>query len=150
MSASASVGIAQPRDDADVGRTNGIHETVIARIDDDIRLPVEEQPEIVFRIARLVSGQHDANGKPLRITQPIGNGRGSRETVACRVTKRGSTRETLNATLDDAAGVGNPEDDLRLFLNGQADVIVYTGDNGFMNAIGAAYIRVVAWLTYAY
>ncbi len=45
---------------------------------------------------------------------------------------------------------GNPEDDLRLFLNGQADVIVYTGDNGFMNAIGAVYIRAVAWLSYAY
>ena len=45
---------------------------------------------------------------------------------------------------------GNPDDDLRLFLNGQADVIVYTGNNTVMNAIGAAYIRTVAWLSYAY
>ena len=45
---------------------------------------------------------------------------------------------------------GDPEDDLLLLLNGQADVIVYTGDNIIMNAIGAAYIRIVALLSYAY
>jgi hypothetical protein len=32
-------------------------------------------------------------------------------------------------------------------LNGQANVTVYTGDNGFLNALGAAWIRLVSWLS---
>ncbi len=45
---------------------------------------------------------------------------------------------------------GSADDDLLMLLNGQADVIVYTGDSWLMNAIGAVYIRAVAWLSYAY
>ncbi|MEM7499623.1 MAG: HlyD family secretion protein [Pseudomonadota bacterium] len=45
---------------------------------------------------------------------------------------------------------GSSEDDLRLNLNGQADVIDYTGDNWMLNTLGAGYIRSVAWLSYAY
>ncbi|GAB5435793.1 HlyD family secretion protein [Falsiruegeria mediterranea] len=45
---------------------------------------------------------------------------------------------------------GNAEDDLRFQLNGQADVIMYLGDNGLLNMVGRAYIRLVSIMTYAY
>lgn len=45
---------------------------------------------------------------------------------------------------------GDTEDDVLFAVNGQADVIVYTGENTVMNALGAAYIRIVSWLSYAY
>lgn len=45
---------------------------------------------------------------------------------------------------------GDETDDVRFSLNGQADVIVYTGDNALLNTIGRAYIRVVSWFSYAY
>ena len=35
-------------------------------------------------------------------------------------------------------------------MNGQADVIVYTNDNAFLNFIGGVYIKLVSWLSYAY
>jgi len=34
--------------------------------------------------------------------------------------------------------------------DGQANVIVYTGDNGFLNTLGAVWIRLISWLSYAY
>lgn len=46
--------------------------------------------------------------------------------------------------------VGSEKADIHRFLNGQADVIVYTGDNRLMNALGAAWIRLNTWLSYAY
>jgi len=46
--------------------------------------------------------------------------------------------------------VGNIDDDLRVQLNGQADVILYLTDNRFMNFIGRSYIRAVSILSYAY
>jgi len=46
--------------------------------------------------------------------------------------------------------VGHENADIRRMLNGQADVIVYTDDNGFMNMLGAAWIRLMSWLSYAY
>jgi lipopolysaccharide export system protein LptA len=45
---------------------------------------------------------------------------------------------------------GSAEDDLRFQLNGQADVIMYLSDNGFLNLVGRTYIRVVSILSYAY
>ncbi|WP_299351958.1 efflux RND transporter periplasmic adaptor subunit [uncultured Shimia sp.] len=44
----------------------------------------------------------------------------------------------------------NADDDVYFQLNGQADVIIYTGDNGFLNTLGAGYIRLMAFLSYAY
>ena len=35
-------------------------------------------------------------------------------------------------------------------VGGQADVLVYTGDNTVMNLLGAIYIRVASWLSYLY
>lgn len=35
-------------------------------------------------------------------------------------------------------------------VGGQADVLVYTGDNPVMNALGALYMRVMSWLSYLY
>ena len=35
-------------------------------------------------------------------------------------------------------------------IGGQADVLVYTGDNPVLNAFGALYIRVMSWLSYLY
>ena len=46
--------------------------------------------------------------------------------------------------------IGNENADVRRNLNGQADVIIYSGDNGFMNGLGAAWIRFMSWLSYAY
>ena len=46
--------------------------------------------------------------------------------------------------------VGENNADVRRFFNGQADVTVYTGDNGFLNALAAAWIRLMSWLSYAY
>lgn len=41
-------------------------------------------------------------------------------------------------------------DDVLYRMNGQADVIVYTGDNFVLNTIGAGWIRLMAILSYAY
>ncbi|SDI20119.1 HlyD family secretion protein [Aliiruegeria lutimaris] len=41
-------------------------------------------------------------------------------------------------------------DDISLQLNGQADVIVYTGRNALLNLAGKWYIRLASWLSYAY
>jgi hypothetical protein len=38
----------------------------------------------------------------------------------------------------------------RVRIGGQADVLVYTGSNPVMNLLGAAYIRVMSWLSYLY
>ena len=46
--------------------------------------------------------------------------------------------------------VGDPEDDLRLMINGQADVIVYTSDSPLLNALGRFAIRLGSVLSYAY
>ena len=35
-------------------------------------------------------------------------------------------------------------------IGGQADVLVYTGNNPVMNLLGAAYIRLMSWLSYLY
>lgn len=35
-------------------------------------------------------------------------------------------------------------------VGGQADVMVYTGDNPVMNTLGAAYMHVMSWLSYLY
>lgn len=45
---------------------------------------------------------------------------------------------------------GDQDDDVMFLLNGQADVVVFTGENTVLNAVGSAYIRVVSWLSYAY
>ena len=37
-----------------------------------------------------------------------------------------------------------------LRIGGQAEVLVYTGDNPVMNWLGAVYIRVMSWLSYLY
>lgn len=46
--------------------------------------------------------------------------------------------------------VGSEAHDVRRMLNGQADVIVYTGKNGFLNALGVAWIRLMSVISYAY
>jgi multidrug resistance efflux pump len=46
--------------------------------------------------------------------------------------------------------IGSEHADIRRNLNGQANVIVYTGDHGFLNTLGAAWIRLISWLSYAY
>jgi hypothetical protein len=46
--------------------------------------------------------------------------------------------------------IGSEHADIRRNLNGQANVIVYTGDNGFLNTLGAVWIRLLSWLSYAY
>jgi hypothetical protein len=45
---------------------------------------------------------------------------------------------------------GSETSDIRRELNGQADVIVYTGTNQFLNALGATWIRLMSWISYAY
>jgi multidrug resistance efflux pump len=45
---------------------------------------------------------------------------------------------------------GSETSDIRRELNGQADVIVYTGNNQFLNALGAGWIRLMSWISYAY
>ena len=45
---------------------------------------------------------------------------------------------------------GNQADDVRMQLNGQADIIMYLSDNVVLNVIGRAYIRLVSIFTYAY
>ncbi|PSL20072.1 HlyD family secretion protein [Shimia abyssi] len=44
----------------------------------------------------------------------------------------------------------NAADDVYFQFNGQADVIVYTGENSVLNALGSWYIRLMAFLSYAY
>lgn len=50
----------------------------------------------------------------------------------------------------DGYEVGNENADIQRFHNGQADVIVYTSNNSFMNFLGAAYIRFMSILSFAY
>ena len=45
---------------------------------------------------------------------------------------------------------GDSNDDVLFVLNGQADVVVFTGDNALLNAIGTIYIRALSVLSYAY
>ena len=45
---------------------------------------------------------------------------------------------------------GHTDDDVRFQVNGQAEIIVYTGDNRVLNTIGSWYIRLMAYLSYAY
>lgn len=45
---------------------------------------------------------------------------------------------------------GNENADIRRNLNGQADVIVYTGNNWLMNGLGKVWIRLMSWISYAY
>ncbi len=45
---------------------------------------------------------------------------------------------------------GDETDDVRFNVNGQADVIVYTGDGWFLNTVGRVYIKLVSWFSYAY
>jgi multidrug resistance efflux pump len=35
-------------------------------------------------------------------------------------------------------------------VGGQADVLVYSGENPLMNLLGALYIRVMSWFSYLY
>jgi multidrug resistance efflux pump len=47
----------------------------------------------------------------------------------------------------------DPDESTRLKgarIGGQAEVLVYTGDNLLMNMLGAIYIRVMSWLSYLY
>ena len=46
--------------------------------------------------------------------------------------------------------VGRETVDIRRNLNGQADVIVYTSNNWLLNALGAVWIRLMSWFSYAY
>ncbi|PRY26557.1 multidrug resistance efflux pump [Aliiruegeria haliotis] len=45
---------------------------------------------------------------------------------------------------------GTADDDVLYQVNGQADVIVYTGENTILNTIGSWYIRLMSFLSYAY
>lgn len=45
---------------------------------------------------------------------------------------------------------GDEDDDLVFQLNGQADIIMYLGDNKLLNLVGRAYIRLVSVLSYAH
>ncbi|MDV7145382.1 efflux RND transporter periplasmic adaptor subunit [Tropicimonas sp. TH_r6] len=45
---------------------------------------------------------------------------------------------------------GDAEDDVFFQLNGQADIVVYTGENTVLNMLGSWYIRAMSWLSYAY
>lgn len=44
----------------------------------------------------------------------------------------------------------NADDDVYFQFNGQADVIVYSGENTLLNTLGSWYIRLMAFLSYAY
>ncbi len=46
--------------------------------------------------------------------------------------------------------IGSEKGAIRRLMNGQADVIVYTGKSWLMNTLGAVWIRLNAWLSYAY
>lgn len=50
----------------------------------------------------------------------------------------------------DGLEVGNPEDNVRFQINGQADVIVYSGDNSLLKLMGKLLIRFNSILSYAY
>ncbi len=45
---------------------------------------------------------------------------------------------------------GSEAFDIRRMVNGQADVVVYTGENGFLNALAAAWMRLMSMISYAY
>lgn len=46
--------------------------------------------------------------------------------------------------------IGSEEADIRRFLNGQADVVVYTTENALLTALAAVWLRVNAWISYVY
>ena len=45
---------------------------------------------------------------------------------------------------------GSDEYDIRRMINGQADVVVYTGKSKFMNALAVVWLRLMSVLSYAY
>ncbi len=62
---------------------------------------------------------------------------------------RDPQRFPIRIRLPDHLG-SDQTDDVLYRMNGQADVIVYTGDSAILNAIGAVWIRLMAVLSYAY
>ena len=46
--------------------------------------------------------------------------------------------------------VGSEAHDIRRMVNGQADVVVYTGDNPILNALAAVWVRLMSLISYAY
>ena len=42
------------------------------------------------------------------------------------------------------------EDERKLRVGAQASVIIYTGDRGFINALGRLQVRIASLMTYAY
>jgi hypothetical protein len=46
--------------------------------------------------------------------------------------------------------VGSETFDIRRMVNGQADVVVYTGENRLLNALAAAWMRFMSVISYAY
>lgn len=46
--------------------------------------------------------------------------------------------------------VGSEAVDIRRMVNGQADVVVYTGENRFLNALAAAWMRLMSVISYGY
>ena len=45
---------------------------------------------------------------------------------------------------------GSEAHDVRRMVNGQADVVVYTGKNFFLNAFAAVWMRFMSVISYAY
>jgi multidrug resistance efflux pump len=50
----------------------------------------------------------------------------------------------------ESYGTGSEAADIRRMFNGQADVVVYTGDTTVLNALAMAWIRFMGWISYAY
>ena len=62
---------------------------------------------------------------------------------------RDPQRFPVRITMTDYAA-GSDAFDIRRMVNGQADVLVYTGENRFLNALAAGWIRLMGVLSYAY
>jgi multidrug resistance efflux pump len=62
---------------------------------------------------------------------------------------RDPQRFPVRITMRDYSS-GSEAHDIRRMFNGQADVVIYTETTGFLNALAAAWIRFMSWLSYAY
>ncbi|MGI9484070.1 MAG: HlyD family secretion protein [Hyphomicrobiales bacterium] len=68
-------------------------------------------------------------------------------------TKRGWLRDPQRFPVIIALTDYDPEttgEKIGLRVNGQVDAMVFTGDNGFMNSLGRAWMWFVSWLSFAY
>ena len=119
---------------------------------------VERHPAAPGLADRAHRHEHRPDEEVRHVAQPAGEGGDALEAEGERSDDQavqamelehypGMSERAIEAMVDDAFARFR----LRgVRIGGQADVLVYSGDNPVMNLLGRLYIRVMSWLSYLY